>query len=273
MQQPDANTALEEFEPPTVEHLAAYVIGFPVFIAVTIRTKPGIAMNAIPAADLIALNECIGVEVRDSAGAVIHTYRPRPLVDPDLGEPGVRLSPGESRRMLTDISPTLGRLMAGEYTLQVSYVIPDAAYHAPPFTVRFRNPTTAEMAMLAAVAPDRAGVANWAIWTTTRPLLPVYTGAIRQDHPLLLNLFLRRLFYGQEPLARLNPTLLDAMEGLYRPEREALQAELYYARGDQEHYLQLRAKILRDSPGLAWWVRMIDEGGAYLKTFRVEPSP
>jgi hypothetical protein len=104
-------------------------------------------------------------------------------------------------------------------------------------------------------------------------LLPVYTGAIRPDNPLQLDLLLRRLFYGREPLTRVNPALLDVLDGLYRPEREVLQAELYHARGDQGNYLQLRTKILRDYPGLAWWVWMIDEGGAYLKTSRVESNP
>jgi hypothetical protein len=100
------------------------------------------------------------------------------------------------------------------------------------------------------------------------------TGEVTAKNPLALDLILRRLFYGPERLDRVNPTILDvlASDELYEPEVKALTAELYLARGDLEQYQQLRAEILRDTPGLAWWMRVLDQGGGYLKTFRMEPD-
>jgi hypothetical protein len=254
-----------------VDHQPVYVIGFPVHVAITVRARPDTSFNRLPFADLVDLHDCIGVQLtKTGSDRPQLQYTPTPVIEPEIGEYGDRLSSGESRRMLTDISPLIGTAIdEGEYEARITYVTTSAAYQAPPVSIRFRNPTGDETAMLASVAADRPQFPNWATWTVTRPHDPVDTGDITSDNPLKLNLLLRRFFFGPDPLERADPTALNALTELYKPEAQALKAELAYARGDLVTYQRHKAEALRSTPGLAWWFRMIEEGGGYLKAFRI----
>jgi hypothetical protein len=108
------------------------------------------------------------------------------------------------------------------------------------------------------------------MWTITCPKT-LYDGRVAGDNPLRLNLLLRQMFCGPESLDRFDPARLDVLTGLYAPEGHALQAELYQARGDVAKYLEIRSRILLEAPGLGWWTRLIDGGGAYLKSIRIRP--
>jgi hypothetical protein len=256
-----------------VEHLPEYVIGFPVYVAITVRARPNTWFNMLPFADFLNLRASIGVEFGNQRGGEPFRYAPKPFLDPESGRSGGRLGAGESRRMLADVSPFFGDGTGeGEYWARFSYIDTEAAYEAAPVTLRFRKPTPAESALLASAAPDRLKFADWGLWTISCPQGPAYDRAIAPDSPLKLNLLLRRLFCGPEPLNRVDPAILDVLDGLYAPEGNALKAELYHARRDDANYQQLRARILRDSPGLAWWIRMIDQGGAFLKSIRLVPQ-
>ena len=81
----------------------------------------------------------------------------------------------------------------------------------------------------------------------------------------------KRLLCGAAPLHEADPAALNVLTGLYAPEGRALQAELYRLRGDGERYDAIRSGLLRETPGLAWWVRMIDRGGSYLRSLRFPP--
>jgi len=255
-----------------VERPPEFVLAFPAFMAVTIRTKPGVALSRAPVADILRLNQCIGLEMQNDAGAVVHKYVPTPVVDRELGKPGSRVEPGESRRMLTDISELVPPDIAeGTYTLRVSYVIPRGAYAAAPFTIRIRRPSPPEAAFLAAAAPDRGRYQNWAVWATTCPTTSVYGGPIDPGNPLTLYLLLRRVLCTPGGLAQFDPTIFDTLQGVYEPEGQMLKAELYQARGDVPRYQQTRAAVLQRYASLTWWGRMLDAGGAYLRTLRFVP--
>jgi hypothetical protein len=94
---------------------------------------------------------------------------------------------------------------------------------------------------------------------------------LKSSSLLAFSLALRFLFCGAEPLERIDPAVLDNLRGVYAPERDALKAELYGARGDDASYKRLRSETLASTPGLAWWFQMIDEGGAFLKSFSTRP--
>ena len=246
-----------------VDHLPEYVIGFPVYVAITVRADPDTSLNRLRFADFINLRESIGVEIELSGGGDAVRYQPHPVA-PETG--GERLGPGETRRMLADVSPLLGAgIVAGEYRARFTYVTPRATYAAPPATMRFRLPTAAEDVLLTAAAPDRARFPNWALWTMSCSH-DVYAGPIGLENPLRFGLVLQRLLCGPDSPDRVDPRILDVLTGLFEPERNALEAELYHARNDLESYQRIRAGIL-GTPGLAWWIRMLDQGGAYLKTF------
>ena len=253
-----------------VEHLPEYIAGFPVYIAITVRAHPNIAFNALPFADFLNLRSCIGAEIFGRAGSEPLRYMPKPYIDPQSGRRGGRLTAGQSRRMLVDVSPYFAAVSPGTYQVRFSYIETDGVYTAAPVMLRFREPTAAEAALLASAAGDRADFGSWGEWTMTCPTR-LYEGPIAADNPLRFNLLLRRLFCGAEPPERLDPAALNVLTGLYAPEGNALRAELYRARGDDAGYQALRSRILQETPGLEWWVRMIDGGGAFVKSIRLVP--
>jgi len=256
----------------SVEHLPEYVIGFPVYVAITVRTRPNVSVNALLFADIIDLRESIGIEMVGPSGTI--NYVPTPIIDEETGAFGERLAAGESRRMLTDVSPLIGNTITeGEYKVQFSYVTPQKGYKANAVRIKFRKPNSAETALLTTVAENRPNFPNWALWTTSPPPKPVSTVEIKPDNPLKLNLLLRHLFFGSEPLERVDPNILNVLTDIFEPERNALKAELYKIRKDQTNYERLKKQALSTTPGLSWWFKMLDDAdGAYLKTFRREPA-
>lgn len=256
----------------SVEHLPEYVIGFPVYVAITVRASPNVSFNKLLFADILDLRESIGIEAVGTSGTI--TYKPKPFIDAESGAFGNRLGAGESRRMLTDVSPLFGEnINEGEYRVTFSFVTPNKKnYPATPVRIKFRKPNDAETTLLSTAADDRNDFPNWAVWTQSPPKNSVYTGEVTPDNPLRFNLLLRRLFFGPEPLDRANPNTLNALTDVYEPERDALKAELIKIRKDQATYERIKKQTLDTNPGLHWWFQMLDTNGAYLTSFRQEPQ-
>jgi hypothetical protein len=259
-----------ELEITEVQHLPAYVIGFPMFASMTVRSG-NLSFNHLPFANILALNDCIGIEFLDSSNRSVAHYVPQPIINPESGAFGEQLGAGQSRRMLFDFSPLVPAAIAeGEYTVRFSYASTRAVFPAGPFHVRFRMPSQAESAWISSFAPTRLNYANWADWTVSKPKSPLPTTDINFDNPLKFDLVLRRLFFGSEPLTQVDLHLFDLLNGMYDPESKALKSELYFLRGEKLAYQQIKAELLRDTPGLAWWLEMVEGGGAFLKTYRLD---
>jgi hypothetical protein len=268
--QPTRGGALAQMvEVLPVEHLPEYVIGFPVYVALTVRARPNGALNAVTFADMLDLRECVGLEMVRRGGGDTVSYVPAPHTGGDERPQGERLEPGETRRMLIDISPLIGRAITnGEYELRLSWLAAGEVYEAAPVTLRFRQATSADTALLASAAADRGKFPTWGIWTRTCSEAPPQAVNVIQGNPLAFNLLLRRLFCSPVPPDRIDLTALDTLGGLFAPERDALKAELYHARGDLVAAGQLTEQIARTSPGLTWWLRMLSAGGGYVSSFR-----
>ncbi len=252
-----------------VEHQPEYVIGFPVYVALTVRARPNASLNAVTFPDFLDLRESIGLELVRRGGGETVGYEPSPRTGGDERPTGERLESGETRRLLIDLSPLVGRTIApGEYEGRVSWVAVGEIYDGPPVTLRFRGPTSAETALLAAVAPDRSRYPTWGIWTRTCSEAPPQPTDVSQDNPLAFNLLLRRLFCSPVPPDRIDPTALDTLGGLVVPERDLLKAELFLARGNAAAARQLTEQVASAYPGLAWWVRMLSTGRGYVASFR-----
>ena len=263
------NDSSPELVIPPVEHFAEYVIGFPMHVVITVVSPPNVTFNGLRFADFLDLRECIGAEIAGPDGYAAK-YRPTPDAEGrPLGDAG-RLASGESHRMLVDVSPYFVRASEGQYQASFSFLDSYRAYTAPTVTFLLRLPTAEEAALLTAVAPDRPGFVTWGEWTTHCPAA-LYPDLVGQDHPLRFNLVVRELLCGATPLDRVDPAALDVLTGLYAPEARAMQAELYRIREDRGGYDAIRSRLLRETPGLAWWIRMIDRGGGYLKSLRFLP--
>lgn len=263
----------------SVESLPEYVKGFPAFIAVTVTAAQGQSFADLRFANILDLNACIGIELTNSDGHVVLHQVPVPHRPENPESPGGILRDGESRRMLTDISPFVSdRLAAGRYRFRIAYsVSASRQYWSQPREFELRNPTPAEANWLATLAPDRQQALEWADWTYTQPKSAVYTGAISSENPLKLNLVLRRLFFGSESLAQVDPKILDVLIAgndakLFAPEVWAFRAELYQARGDEAKFRECISQINSRTNGLVWWLRMLNGGSGFLATFRLGPA-
>jgi len=252
-----------------VQHLPEYVIGFPMHVAITVISPPNTAFNGLRFADFLDVRDCIGAQI-DGPGGYAANYRPASYANPQTGGHAGRLAPGESRRMLVDVSPYFAQAVEGPYRVRFSYLEAYLAYTASAVSFVLRRPTPRETALLAAAAPDRPSFVTWGQWTTHCPIV-LYTDTLAPDNPLRFNLLLRRLLCGAEPLHTVDPGVLDILTGLYAPEGRALEAELRHIRGDRDRYGAIRSRILHEAPGLIWWVRMIDAGGSYLESLRFLP--
>jgi hypothetical protein len=275
----DSSPQLDRLKVTSIETLPEYISGFPVYVALTITADRGTSFSGLKFANLLDLAGCIGIELIDPEGKlIIHRLPvPRPHDNPERTA-GV-LKAGESRRMLTDVSKFIpSGIPDGEYRARIVYAVDTDEYHwSNPFTLKFRSPTKVELAWLSSLAPDRSQYLGWTDWTFTQPRIPVFSGEISSDNPLKLNLILRRLFFAPESLEQVDPDSLNVLTAgqvskLYGPETMALKAELYQARGERGRSQQLLAQILRDTPGLLWWVRMVESGGSFLRTFRRGPA-
>lgn len=75
---------------------------------------------------------------------------------------------------------------------------------------------------------------------------------------------MRELIYGSAPLKNMPLSRLDVLDGIFLPERAALQAELLAQRGDTAALRKHIAAAKRDYPGLSWWLDSIEAGGSVI---------
>lgn len=254
-----------------LDHLPEYVIGFPAYVAITVKAKPEIHFKALRFADLTGLKSSIGVELKPEAGELIRSF-PTAIVDEDLGLDPETLDGGEIRRMLTDVSPLFGaNPQPGVYDTRFFFVSSSGANPSRHVTIRLRKATAAEESAIKSLAPDKLKFPTWSQWSITCSDASIETQDLPSEDPLFFALLLKQLFCGKGPLRAVSPETLDVATGLYEPEREALRAELLHLRGDDAGYKRIRVRTLERFPGLAWWFRMIDEGGGYIETFSLRP--
>jgi hypothetical protein len=274
----DSESRSANLEVTSVETLREYIHGFPAYAAVTIAASPHTSFSHLRFANLLDLSGCIGIEITRPDGKAIVHHLPAPPPYEDTRSGGETLREGESRRMLADISQLIpADIPEGEYHARIMYAARRGDFYwSKLFNIKLRNPTAVEAGWLSSLAPDRQSALEWTDWTYTQPKYPVYLGEITPENPLKLNLILRRLFFGAQPLEQVDPELLSVLTGgndskLYEPETLALKAELYQARGDHLKYQECVTRISARTPGLQWWIRMMESGGGFLRTFRLGP--
>jgi hypothetical protein len=95
--------------------------------------------------------------------------------------------------------------------------------------------------------------------------------ALPTNHPLQLYATLRYALCGTAGLAQIDPSIFDGSTALLKPERDALKAELFHARGLSNDYTSLKNATMHATPGLAWWFKRIDAGGGFLRSLRFAP--
>lgn len=253
-----------------VEHASEYVIGFPMYLAVTVRARPNIELNRLVFGNPVNLRACLGVDAQ-GPGKTIRT-RPRPIIESSFGRAAQSLVSGESRRMLLDVSPLFHTVGEGEYSAQFQYAAPEVGAVAPPLQLHFRQPTREDQAILQKLAPDRADFNTWGEWCLTPPKQPVDPGALNQAGPLTFSLALRYLLFGKEPLSSIDPAILDVLQGVYAPERDLMKAELYQERGDDAAALKLQEAVHENTVGLDWWIALLHQKSGFVRGLSRRPK-
>jgi len=260
----------DQLEILPVEHAPEYVIGLPMYVAVTIRAGPDVEFYRLVFGNPVNLRTCLGVDATGPSKA-IHIH-PRPVVDATVGRKGQSLLSGESRRMLLDVSPLFHDAGEGEYSVRFTYAAPEAVAEAGAVKLRLRRPTAAEEALVRRVAPDRPKFATWGEWCLTTPEQPIAGGDLKDARALAFALALRYLIHGDQPLSGIDPRILDGLLGFYEPERDLMQAELYQERGDAAAVERLTRGVREKTPGMEWWIEGVERGAGFLRSLSKRPA-
>jgi hypothetical protein len=245
-----------------LDHDPEYVVGLPVYVAVTVTPQVEGSYFSLPAAGFLSLGGCIGLHLEPAGegGRSVRSVPPAPIINPEEPQGDTfDLAEREQRRMLVDLSPLLpSGLEPATYDLRVFYVAPESMAQSQPASVTFRAPTDVERRSLNRLAPDRDRYRSWAEWIEAVPDNPSSLSAqVDPDDPLRFAVVLRYLLHNPIPLEQVDPQILSPLTGLYAPEALALRAELLRARDDKPGLAQMLRQIETQYPGLLWWVRSL----------------
>jgi hypothetical protein len=272
--QPNKSALAEPVDVFPVEQLPQYVIGFPVYVVLTVRATPNVGRGLLTFPDFLDLRGRVGLVMLRGNTEIVR-FMPSDEAPRVHEEPsGDRLEAGETRRMLIDISPLFpSPLDEGEYEIRLAWVGVRETFDAAPIRIKLRRPTALEIGKLTSVAPDRDKFLSWGEWTRTCSGVPTTPESIDPNDPLAFNMILRRLFCSPIGPDRADVDELSSLGGLFAPECNALKVELYQARGNTTEANRLMAELSESQPGLAWWLRTLAAGhGGYIATFR-NPVP
>jgi hypothetical protein len=173
----------------SVKSLPEYVRGLPAYLAVTITAPPGTAFSGLRFANLLDLGGATGIELKSAEGKIVVHEVPVPQRFENPEDLGGILHDGESRRMLTDVSPGLpASLPEGQYHARIVYAANRRKqFWSKSFEIKFRDPTKTEADWITSLAPDRSKALAWTDWTYTRPKQPVFTGEINPETRSFMN--------------------------------------------------------------------------------------
>jgi hypothetical protein len=246
--------------PLEVEHDDEYVIGFPVYVGVTVSSpRGGPSFNRLPLATMFRLHGAFGLTLTPhGTSEPTHTVDASPSVGRTHAAPSFDLGSGASRRMLVDVGDLLpDDLAPGEYTLTLAYGGRMAFRVSAPFTARWREPDAHELATLARLSPERDRHGTWGQWTFGPPDHPRDAALpVNARDPLRFNRLVRSLLYGPDALAQVDPSALDVLDGVFTPEADAMRAELAAAR-DPSQRAALASTLAMQYPELYAWAEDI----------------
>lgn len=266
--QPDAGAPAVE-----VDAFPQYFIGFPMLVAITCD-------NVSSTGTFFYLAEC---EILTALGPVEFVFTGQdakrivlPVANTTHWDPpvpiGFTLRPGESRRMLFDISGVDAQLEPGTYRLEATYHGRIGASTAPPVQVKLIGPSRSDLKAAAELREQNdLKEASWAYflqhnWQTVDA--SSLSGETRDV--LAFHLFLHRAIYGPIKVGDLNVKDLQTFaEGPLKAEAAVLGFEILSMRRDRAADRE-GLKILKKWPGLKWRLQDIQSGEGMLSSWRKE---
>ena len=289
MQTEKSASAISEVSPNpllTIETFPEYMSGFPMIVAVTITnaTAKSTFYN-LTGCDLWNPVSAVSITLSDDSGG----KKEFPSASSDAGEgppEGFTLRPGESRRMLYDISELNPSLEPGTYRLVASYRLRVGSMEAPP--VQFKVASAPSMDSVIALQLRNCNdirepswidfiLYNWrTVYVGGPPSereekfdhVNAYQLSPRAKQALAFHFFIHRAVYGPDKVRDLDTGPIGSF-GIGPLEGEAALArlEILHERGDRSQK-SLQEGILRKWPGLKWRVDQIQQGEGFLTTAR-----
>jgi hypothetical protein len=248
-----------DLAPPHVDFAPAYVLGYPMHAAITVRLSSGspnlLVSGGLPVASIFEPAGFSG-RVEDEHGDVA-TFTIGPG-DHEHAEGGA-LRAGEARRMLIDLADFhLGSFAPGTYRWTLAY----AGVEAATFTTSLRAPSEVERAEVAALRALAPSAVTWGAWALD-PAAPIAERVERSD-PLRYIRVLAHAFNAPDTAN----VPLDALDGLYAPEARILHLELTLLHGGP--FAAEAATVRRDHPELDHLVEDLETGGSFIGLVRAQ---
>ncbi len=230
-----------------------YVLGFPVHIALTLRSRDkGAAFHYLPIIDFFSLPSELGIELLDQRGRTVTEVEPVVNSMRFDKRQGFHLVGCEARRILIDLSPLIPvNLTPDTYQLRIDLAIP-VVISTEPLAIRLRSPDELERALLDFYEPlvDEAG--SWSDWTLEPTSPDELDKAIRSDDPLRFNKVLRSLLCDPTAWSELDLRMLNVLDGIYEADAQVLRAILLQARGGVEEVRAIEEEATAKFSGLEW---------------------
>jgi hypothetical protein len=269
-----------------LEAFPEYLIGFPMVVAVTCwnKTEKSTFYN-LPGCDLWETVSPVGFTFITDDGR--KTVLPTASTSAREGPPeGFKLAPGESRRMLFDLSSLNPPSTPGTYHLIATYKLNAGASVSEPVEIELIAPEPLDSAVsLQLRGHNDVNEASWVnfirnnwrtIYVTSPPpekkdVVP-YVDAFRLSQRakevLAFHFFLHRAVYGPEKVGSLSAKQVEACaKGLLESEAKLLQLEILKARNDRSAK-NLQEELLTKFPGVRFRLEEIERGEGFLTTAR-----
>jgi hypothetical protein len=259
------------FAPLAVDADAAYPIGYPVHVGVTLALAFDEGAAHVPPTDPLLGQGPIELGLVAPDGRVVLPLPPFARVSPHDPPRLVTLVAGRPRRALVDLSPWLDELdlAPGTYAATVRYhCLADEAVSAP-FALTLRAPHAGDRTFLAELDPPRAPGQPWADWTLAPPSpRPPPLDALYRDDPVRYNRALRHLLIEAIRLDGFDPALLDRLTGVYALDAGLLQVELLRMRGEVAAAAALSDRLRADHPAAAEALAALDRDEGVIAAVR-----
>ncbi|WP_437672336.1 hypothetical protein [Sorangium sp. So ce131] len=240
-----------------------YVLGFPMYVGITIGSAPpGASLLRLPLPSPAALRGAIGLRLwRPGEAEPFFEEAPTAVVDPDLSAPSFRLRAGEVRRLLVEVAELLpDDLSAGAVDGVLLYGAPPHIAESGRGRLSFREPTDAERASLAELRPEVEAAGSFGRWLRAPPPDPSRLAPPTDPgDPLRYPRLVKYLIHGPEELDAVDPALLGVLGGVFAPEAYGLAAELVAAR-DPGAFAGYAQQVKAAYPGLTAWMDAIAAG-------------
>src|SRR5262249_19273750 len=234
--------------PLVVEHEAEYLVGFPMYVAFALRAeKPNAGLTRLPVVTWHSSGDALGVRVK-RGGALVKKDEPSAEGFREDWDKGLKVPVGGQTRILADIAQFFEDLPPGAYSVEVGYGTAKRQTWSKPFPIKLRAPEDAEAKDLVLFRPAH-GEMDWGRWTVEEPAAPnaVFPPRDKRD-PLRWNKTLRYLLYGPDT-GTADIAVLDVLDGMWIPERDALRAEILAWR-EPSAAKRLADEVTAKHPGL-----------------------